>query len=777
MLQQVFVGRQAECDQLAGYLERAVAGRGQIAGQVAFVTGEAGAGKTALVTEFARRQQERHQNLIVAIGDCNAQTGLGDPYLPFRELLGLLTGDVEAKLAEGAITKENATRLQDFLRVSGQALLDLGPDLIEMFVPAGALAIRAGTYAAGKIGWLDRLEKVRERQEPKGDTASSTLDMEQGRIFEQYTNVIRAMAAKQPLLLVLDDLQWADTASIGLMFHLCRRISDSPIMLLGTYRPDEVALGRNGERHPLDSVVNELKRYYGDIVIELETSQIVQERRELDLFVGDYIDQAYKPNCLGPEFRQLILDRTDGHPLFLVELLRDIVERGWLAKDEDGTWYLAADLTFEDLPARVEAVIEERISRLEEDLRQILNVASVEGQNFTAQVISGVQQISERQLVPHLSRELDKQHRLIGERGIKRLGNRPLFLYRFRHNLFQLHLYNGLTVAERVMLHDAVGSYLEELYAGREQEIAVQLARHFLESFQYPKAFRYLVLAGRAAQAVYANQEAIAYYLRALTLDDEAHVPPAELAAVWENLGDVYSLLGEYQRAVQNYEKALNYAEDRLRCARIQRKLGRTYEKWGNYEAAIKSFEAGLMSMKEKLDADEAARIYAGMGLVYFRKGELPEALDLSSLALNLVEGLDDKLGIAQACNNLGIIYNTRGDWSQALESHRRCRSIYEETENYYGLAAVNNNLGLVYLNLQHWDEAVAHFRRSLELCEKIGNRHGLSRTYDNLGQVYMIQGRQDEAMECLAKAVTILAEIGASESKIYREMWQSGAW
>ncbi|MSP11560.1 MAG: tetratricopeptide repeat protein [Chloroflexi bacterium] len=775
MQQHVFVGRQGECDHLSVYLDRALAGQGQIV----FVTGEAGAGKTALVTEFARRMQERHQDLIVAIGDCNAQTGLGDPYLPFRELLGLLTGDVEAKLAEGAISKENASRLQKFLRVSGLVLLDLGPDLIEMFVPAGALAIRAGAYAAGRIGWLDRLEKVKERQESRGDTASSTLDMGQGRIFEQYTNVIRAMSAKQPLLLVLDDLQWADAASISLLFHLCRRIGESRIMMLGTYRPDEVAQGRNGEpkRHPLESVVNELKRYYGNIEIELETSQMIQERRELEQFVGDYIDQAYKPHRLSAEFRQLILDRTDGHPLFLVELLRDMVERGWLAKDESGIWYLAAEFDYEDLPARVEAVIEERISRLEQGLRQILNVASVEGQNFTAQVIGGVQQMSERQLVPQLSHDLDRQHRLIGERGIKRLGNRPLFLYRFRHNLFQLHLYNSLTVAERVILHDAVGSYLEELYAGREQEIAVQLARHFLESYQYPKAFRYLVLAGKAAQAVYANQEAIAYFLRALTLDDEAHVPLAEMAGVWEILGDVNSLLGEYQRAVQNYEKALNFAADSLDRARIQRKLGRTYEKWGNYVEAIRSFEAGLLDMREKLDADEAARIYAGMGLVYFRQGQLPEALDLSSLALNLVEVLQDKPGIAQACNNLGIVYNSQGDWPRALEFYRRCLAIYQETENYYGLAAVNNNLGLVYLNMVDLEEATAHFRRSLELCEKIGNRHGLARTYDNLGQVYMSQGRRDDAMDCLAKAVTILAEIGAGESKIYREMWQSGAW
>jgi adenylate cyclase len=107
MTDQVFVGREQELTQLWEFLDRAIDSQGQ----VCFVTGEAGSGKTALVTEFARRAQEKHSDLVVAIGQCDAHTGMGDPYLPFREVLSLLTGDVEAKLAGGAITKENASPL------------------------------------------------------------------------------------------------------------------------------------------------------------------------------------------------------------------------------------------------------------------------------------------------------------------------------------------------------------------------------------------------------------------------------------------------------------------------------------------------------------------------------------------------------------------------------------------------------------------------------------------------------------------------------------------
>ena len=176
MSERVFVGRSRELARLNEWLARALVGQGQ----VCFVTGEAGSGKTALISEFARRAEEAHPELLVAVGDCNAQTGIGDPHLPFREVLAQLTGDVDGKLAEGAITEGIARRLRDFLRVSGQTLVELGPDLIGIFVPGAGLAARAAAFAAGKVGWLDELEELEGRR-PEPGTGPG---LEQGRIFE-----------------------------------------------------------------------------------------------------------------------------------------------------------------------------------------------------------------------------------------------------------------------------------------------------------------------------------------------------------------------------------------------------------------------------------------------------------------------------------------------------------------------------------------------------------------------------------------------------------------
>ena len=127
----VFVARERELAQLNEFLDRALAGQGQ----VCFVTGEAGSGKTALVTEFARRAEQVHRDLIVVLGNCSAQAGIGDPYLPFREILALLTGDVEARMARRTISPENANRLRVLLRWSGNALLEVAPDLINVLIP------------------------------------------------------------------------------------------------------------------------------------------------------------------------------------------------------------------------------------------------------------------------------------------------------------------------------------------------------------------------------------------------------------------------------------------------------------------------------------------------------------------------------------------------------------------------------------------------------------------------------------------------------------------
>ncbi|MEJ2303396.1 MAG: AAA family ATPase, partial [Anaerolineales bacterium] len=315
----IFVARERELAQLNAYLDLAVAGQGR----VVFITGEAGSGKTALVQEFTRRAQAAQADLIVASGNCNAHTGIGDPYLPFREALELLTGDVEARWAAGAITREHAQRLWNTLPATAQALVEAGPDLIDTFVPGNPLVERAAASAPSGADWLARLAGLVERK-ATGLVAPSP---QQRDLFEQYARVLQALARNVSLVLVLDDLQWADLGSISLLFHLGRQVAHSRILILGAYRPEEVALGRDGSRHPLEPVVNELQRQFGDITLNVDQAG----SRE---FVEAFLDS--EPNRLGRSFREMLYQQTRGNPLFTIELLRGMQERGDVLRDPDG---------------------------------------------------------------------------------------------------------------------------------------------------------------------------------------------------------------------------------------------------------------------------------------------------------------------------------------------------------------------------------------------------------------------------------------------------------
>jgi ABC-type oligopeptide transport system substrate-binding subunit/predicted Ser/Thr protein kinase len=545
----IFVGREHELARLNAHLEKALTGHGQ----VVFVTGNAGRGKTAILQEFAKHGQVGHRELLVASGNCNPHTGAGDPYLPFRDVLGMLTGDVENRWAAGAISREHARRLWEHLPSAIEALIDNGPDLIDLFLFGGDLEKRAAAAALNKAPWLDRLRIIVDRER------AAPGELEQTHLFDQYANVLCEFASQRPLMILLDDLQWADTGSIDLIFHLSRRIEGARILIACAYRPDEVVLGRNGGRHPLEKMLTEMKRYQGDIWIDLGEMDEAEDRD----FVDDFLDT--EPNRLDENFRQALYRHTGGHPLFTIELLRAMQERGDLIRDEQGRWIEGSALDWSTLPARVEGVIEERVGRLKTELREILSVASVEGEDFTAQVIAKVQEIGERQLLRELSQELEKRHRLVRVGGEVKVGRHHLSRYQFAHTLIQRYLYNELSPGERRLLHSEIATVLEELYEGREGEITVQLARHYAEAGEAEKAIVNLLKAGDQARGLYAYREATDYYERAL----------------------------DFLREQKEYDRA----------ARTLMKLGLTHHLAYNFEFARHAYEEGFALLQRAGEA------------------------------------------------------------------------------------------------------------------------------------------------------------------------------
>jgi len=690
----VFVARERELEKLNGHLTAALDGNGG----VVFVTGEAGSGKTSLIQEFTRRAQDEHPDLLVANGNCNAYTGIGDPYLPFREILEFLTGDIESRWAAGAITREHAMRLWEKVPVTAQALVEVGSDLIDTFIQRVGLLERARARVSKQQDWLIHLGEFLER---KPVTALSIATLQQVNLFEQYTKVLQFLETQNPILLVIDDLQWADTGSINLLFHLGRHLVGRRILLLGAYRSEEVALGRNGMRHPLEPVINEFRRSFGDIQVNLGQALGQEESRE---FVDEFLDK--EPNRLDESFREMLYQQTLGHPLFTIELLRGLQDRGDIFKDLKGYWVTGPSLDWETLPARVEAAIQERISRLPKTMQKALEVASIEGELFTAEVVACVQGIDEQELLGYLSGDLDRTHRLVRAQSIKRVNNRLLSRYQFKHILFQKYLYGSLDNVFRVHLHEQVGAALENLYNTEEGAVAVavQLALHFQIARIDEKAIHYLQLASNKAMQLSAYDEVITHTSRALELlrnIPESTIRDEQELALCLTLA--FALCGA--KGGQLSEVGNTYNRARQLCE----KLGKRFE---------------------------LVQVLGGLAIFYYVRAEHHKARGLALEALDLAKAIGDP-SLMMLCHwYLGFILFCLGEYPESLKYLRQVTDMYDYEQHHQILVQVRGSdagIGaMAYEACCLWclgypDRALKRSQETLKLGRKLAHPFSLA--------------------------------------------------
>ncbi len=793
-MEAVFVSREGELIKLGGFLANALAGRGR----VCFVTGEAGIGKTSLTLEFARRAQLQQQELLVAVGSCDAQTGISDPYLPFRELLGMLTGEVDARVANGLTSEENAKRLRDFLRVSRNVISEIAPDLLDLLVPGAGLVSKASAMVAGERSVFRR--RTAAATPGTADQTAAVLPMaEQGRIFEQVTSVLLEMARKRPLVLVLDDVHWIDESSASLLFHLARRLEKSRILVICTYRSEELASARSESRHPLPKIVSEIKRQYGDVTVVLGDESPDQTRRFIEALVDT------EPNQLDEEFRNQLHDRTRGHALFATELLRDMQERGDLVRDEQGRWKPGPSLDWNALPARIEGVLEERIARIRQEVQELLTVASVEGETFTAQVIGRLRQLDERQLLRILTQELDHQHRLVSEAGIERLGPLRISLFRFRHQMFRKYFYDSLGASEREVLHEDVASVLEQLYEGRTETIALQLAHHYDLARLDVKAAAAYFQAGRVALAMFAHREALTLATRGLDCinrSGEGHRHSALLldlhllqAEALRHGGRFVECMNRFRQAAELAmafdapealaKAALGYDEPRWRCnleePYANTLLERALARIGTDDSVLRVYLMAHLARgrQDSMPADERTALLDD-AVAMARRLDHPRAL-IESLRLRLsvdrsperinwrIETLDEMLQLAQRADDKQLtmevlafrIYDLAalGDsdgWSRDLDTHQRVADAVGEPFYTYSARAMTVAQAI---NAGRFEDA----ERMAGEAHAIGQQLGVDNVDGVLGvQMFTIRREQGRLRELAPFVKHFVEERGA---------------
>lgn len=808
----VTAGREVQWERLRAAFADTLTGKPH----VMLIAGDAGVGKTALIREFCREVERSNEKVVVACGQCGSDHG--DPYLPFIEILGLLTGDVRGDLGARVVDNTNAERLRNIAVTAAQVIVEVGGDLVGILIPGAALFDRVVSLLAKalKVGWVSKLKKEVEKPSPR-----ERFKPEQ--FFEQFSRVISRLSAQAPLILAVDDLHWADNASLELFLYLARRFqqgNSQHIMLVGTFRPADIRLGRDGGRHPLEGIVNEVRRYWPDAKIDLE--ETLGGERGL-AFVDALIDT--EPNLLDSAFRIFLFRRTDGHPLFTVEILRMLKQRGTLIQDSEGRWALARPVTLEELPDSVEAVIEERIQRLERQLREILTCGCVEGEQFTVEIVARVRQVERMQLAEQLNDDLEKRHSLVVSSAEAQAARQHLHTYRFIHAVFQQYLYGTLSDLQRQQLHRAVGEALEALYGSNVSRVVVQLARHFDIALDTEKAIKYLQLAGDQAMAVYAHADALQHYVRAREIisrtgqdqKQEEYRIASSVAQIFARGGrrpeqwveitrmlELAQALGEKKKVAESFIfqsryliETGDYSRAELAANEALMVSNEIKDEGGVAAAWLEMGEAGAFAERpEAIDHLRASSaIWQRLGnrarladavrlqaLVHLNRNNYPEALARAEEAVALYREVEDRIGEDEALRYIGDIHHARGEYEQALELYAKVLRLRRQTGNRAREGGALGDLGDVHILLGNYQDSLDLHRQSLVIDEDVGYKFGQAWCHHDIGVIQLNLGNHADAKRELERAMDLAVEIGApklvvlSKNDLSRALRASGS-
>lgn len=718
------VGREREMERLKAHYQEVVQTR---ASRLIAVTGSTGLGKSRLLDEFCRHLNETFAEAHVLQAASRDESGAA--YSMFGRLLKERFYIAEKEHPESARRK----------------VLEAVHSIVHG---------RDAERLAHLVGQLLDIDFEDSPFVPTIRDSEGAQELDR-RAYEALAELLRADAARDPLVLILEDLQYATNRSLDLITYLAQHVADSPILIIVSWNPEESVS---------DRVVVDL-----DVAEELELTPLSDD--EVESFVRDTLRKA---SNVPPDLVGKITEAAHGNPLSVEEMLRILLSQGIIDTREQAWKVHEKRLASMEFPSTVEGTVQARLATLTDDERSILGMAACVGTTFWPQAVMCLaRQLHEAEAddssywaldgIDGRTRDvldsLERKDMIRVNESSSISGVDEMY---FKHRIERAAVYDGLSAQEKQRNHRLTAQWLLRKVDAGDEGSSQSIANHFDRAGCLEHAAQWYLRTARRAAQRYANDAAVSLYVKGLSYLSDADIE-AKLDA-FLGLGTVWEVLGEYDQSLAYYREMLRYAwlvDARIYGGKAHNKIGQAYRALGEYDLSLTHLERALELFREEADEAGIASTLDDIGKIHWIRGEFAEAETFYSAALHLRRKLGEPRAVALSLNHMGSLKLLLGDMGAAMDRFREALELRRQSGDKQGVVDSFNNLAILCLERGQSDQALRLLEEALGLAREIGFRGSMGFVLNNLGEANLMLGNLGKARDYLAEAMSVSEDIG----------------
>ncbi len=613
-------------------------------------------------------------------------------------------------------------------------------EMLQYFGKFGWDLVKFGILAEKE--WMDKIEKPVELSGKDAEI----------RLFSAMTSFIQKAAAK-PLVICIDDLQWADEVILKWLIYAERNLKNFPVLIVGLHRTEQLIE---------DSLIFKIENLIRIRIKNLKSIDVTDMIRSM---LGKKSSDRELDN-----FIKSIISHTKGNPLFIREILYYLHEKGKITI-ENNKWKYPKDVEIKDLPSDIHRIILERIHELNKEALLTMQTASVIGKKFGFGMLLNMTKKNDNKLLDDLidCREVSL---------IEESGNDYIFIHDKVREVLENEIKEKYPSFWKE-LHLKAGEFLEEKYSLNLDEVLDELANHFYFAEQHEKSAKYLEMAGDKAKNNFLNEKALEHFEKLVKILEKEFANTSKndirfdqmqkkLYDAYFNKGRSFYQIGRMEDALSDYlsaKKILEQMNDKQNLVEILHHIGWCYQHKGDHDNALYYFEKELKIVDKMDSKNTLAKIFTSIACVYLYQGEIEKQFEYNSRSLAILQDLDDDELLKAVYSNLGSGYRLQGNYKEALEYYHKSLKISEKSKilqgyNFkWGDSVLFGNFGWVQRELGNYDEAIKYYKKAMKISDEVGDKGGFAGLSLNIGTIYYYKKKYVKALVYVDRAIKIQEE------------------